>query len=304
MLSTRRSLRTSAVLMVAAALATGLAVAGIAPVVASADTGLDPVSCQANPSAPSCRIDVSTSEGSGAAGSVVVRCHDVLRQPAPCYYPEFGWAYSDGCYYRPAGPEWVAALGVPTPPRVWYEGTCIDTATTVIILTRLRLFAVPPMQAALLARAVGLLRLPTPTIRVNPAPPAAQLVFVPTWLWIEPVAWTARSATAAVPGLSVTATATPIRVVWSTGDGATLTCRVPGTPWRPGTDPMLASPDCGHTYTHASTGPALLTATITWAVSWVGGGAGGTEPALTSTASLRLPVIEAQALTTTMGDQP
>ena len=83
--------------------------------------------------------------------------------------------------------------------------------------------------------------LPPPAIRLNPSPPAAQLIHVPTWLWLDPSSWGSRTATASVPGMSVTATAVPVSVRWSTGDGGGVTCQGAGTPWTGG-DPMAASP--------------------------------------------------------------
>ena len=50
-----------------------------------------------------------------------------------------------------------------------------------------------------------------------------------------------------------------------------------------------------------SAGPGgvfALTATVTWQVTWAGGGATGTEPALTSTATVTIRVVESAALTT------
>jgi hypothetical protein len=150
-------------------------------------------------------------------------------------------------------------------------------------------------------QAVSQLRLDSPRIGSNPAPGTAQLVSLPTWLWIGPAGWGARSATATVPGVSVTATATPTTVSWSMGDGSsTVTCRGPGTVFPAGGDPKASSPDCGHTYTRSSAGQPGeafgVTATITWAISWAGGGQAGTLPALTTQATAAFTVAESQAL--------
>ena len=45
-----------------------------------------------------------------------------------------------------------------------------------------------------------------------------------------PTTWGPNSATASVPGLSVTATARARQIVWDTGDGRSETCRNPGHP--------------------------------------------------------------------------
>ena len=125
---------------------------------------------------------------------------------------------------------------------------------------------------------------------------------LPTWLWIGEATWTARAATAAVPGLSVTAVASPTRTTWSMGDGAMVICRGPGTPYPPTADPKSSSPTCGHVYTASSAGRPGdafgVTATITWSITWRGGGAAGTLPALSTTARIALRVAESQAVLT------
>lgn len=154
---------------------------------------------------------------------------------------------------------------------------------------------------ALAREAVSRLRLPAPAIRANPDPAADLLVRVPVWLWVDASTWGPRSATASVPGMSVTATATPVRVTWSYGDGSPdRTCAGPGTPWRSGTDPRAASPTCGHTYLSTSAGAPgnsfVLRATVSWSVSWSGGGQSGTVPGLTTMSAVPVRVAQSQAI--------
>lgn len=154
-----------------------------------------------------------------------------------------------------------------------------------------------PSPAELAQQARDRLRLPSPSVSTSPV--GDQLVNVPTWLWLsggfEPV-----SATAAVPGVSVTAVAAPTAVVWGMGDGATVTCRGPGTPFVAGGDPSAASPDCGHTYRSSSAGqPGAafpVTVTVRWTVTWSGAGDGGTFPDLDSTITTTFRVAEVQVL--------
>lgn len=154
-----------------------------------------------------------------------------------------------------------------------------------------------PSPAELARQARDRLRLPAPSISTSPV--GDQLVNVPTWLWLsggfDPV-----SATAAVPGVSVTAVATPTAVVWGMGDGATVTCSEPGTPFVAGGDPSEASPDCGHTYRSSSAGQASagfpVTVTMRWTVTWSGAGDGGTFPDLESTITTIFRVAEVQVL--------
>lgn len=152
-----------------------------------------------------------------------------------------------------------------------------------------------PAQLAQMAR--NQLQLPTPSIAANPA--GEQLVNLPTWMWLSN-GWRPVSATASVPGVSVTATATPTSVVWSMGDGSTVTCTGAGTPFPPGTAPTASSPDCGHTYRSSSASQAgqafPVTATVHWTVTWVGAGQGGVFPDLTTTGNAAFRVAESQAL--------
>jgi hypothetical protein len=152
-----------------------------------------------------------------------------------------------------------------------------------------------PAQLAQMARSQ--LRLPTPTIAANP--PGEQLVNLPTWMWLSS-GWGPVSATASVPGVSVTAVATPTSVSWSMGDGSTVNCTAAGTPFQPGTDPTAPSPDCGHTYHTSSASQATqafsVTATVHWTVTWSGAGQGGTFPDMTTTGNAAFRVAESQAL--------
>lgn len=157
-----------------------------------------------------------------------------------------------------------------------------------------------PSPEELAQQARSQLRLPVPRIVSNPA--GTKLVNLPTWLWLDRGGWGARSATASVPGASVTAAATPASASWSMGDGTELTCTGPGTPFPADADPQAASPDCGHTYLRSSAGAPgqafPTSATVHWTVTWSGMGAGGTFPDLTTSASAPFRVAEAQALGT------
>ncbi|HEU0089855.1 MAG TPA: hypothetical protein VFQ77_19770 [Pseudonocardiaceae bacterium] len=154
--------------------------------------------------------------------------------------------------------------------------------------------------AALAAAAYAQLRVPSPAIRSNPA--GRQLVNLPTWLWIDESSWGPRSTTVSVPGVSVTATATPTRVVWSMGDGTEVTCTSAGTPFPAGTDPAASSPDCGHTYRFSSLGRPgdafPVVATVFWSVRWSGAGQSGVFDGLTTTSEAAFTVVESQSVNT------
>ncbi|GAB3365907.1 hypothetical protein H5411_16630 [Amycolatopsis echigonensis] len=156
-----------------------------------------------------------------------------------------------------------------------------------------------PSPAELAQAARNQLRLPSPTIAANPR--RDQLVALPTWLWLSS-GWDQQSATASVPGVSVTAVAKPTSLVWSMGDGSKVTCGSGGTPFPAKGDPKAASPDCGHTYRTSSAGQPNnaypVTATVHWAVSWSGAGQSGTFPDMTTTGNAAFRVAESQALNT------
>jgi hypothetical protein len=151
----------------------------------------------------------------------------------------------------------------------------------------------------LAAEAQRELRLSTPVIESSPPPRQAQLVGVPMWTWIPADIFAPASATASVPGESVTATATPALVTWSFGDGGSTVCAGPGTPYPAGGDPSAASPTCGYTYIQSSgAGTDTLSATISWSVTWAGGGQTGAFDDMTTTASEPVRVEQNQALVT------
>jgi hypothetical protein len=193
--------------------------------------------------------------------------------------------------------------GQPAGQGGWYEKTCyLDPVNGAGRVTSLVWVAgAPPVVSpeVLARQARSRLSLPTVTFRVNPS--GDQLVGLPTWLAVDAASWTARSATAAVPGVSVTATARPVSASWRMGDGGTVVCTGPGAVWRPGTDPAAVSPDCGYRYSRSSAaapGAAFpVTVTITWTVTWAGAGRGGTIPGLTTNGAAVVRVAESQTVT-------
>ncbi|MGV9764930.1 hypothetical protein [Micromonospora tulbaghiae] len=287
----------------------GAAVALLLTNAVAAHAGLgDPVNCTANPTNPACVIQIGTPGGSeGGGGSGSSGCRNGAGETIPCYIKGKGWLGESYCYWQKATGDdlkFAEALGGKVdPPAYWYVGSCGDPITNFwpAGLILYRVYDSNPGLQLLVQEAIRHLNLPAPRIRLNPAPPAPQVVYVPTWLWIDDAVWSPRSATASLAGLSVTAVGTPTTVTWSTGDGGTKECGQ-GTAWKAGTDPRKASPDCGHTYTSPSRGSSggtyTVTATITWRITWSGGGTSGSEPDLTSTASVPVQVLEASAVNT------
>lgn len=198
------------------------------------------------------------------------------------------------CDYRPSDYRPPGAIGSGVLPGAWVDGVCSASGA---IQTPEYLPALTPVEVARLARKQ--LRLPMPAIAANPS--GEQLVTLPTWLWLSS-GWEQRSATASVPGVSVTAVARPISLIWSMGDGASVTCRNAGIPFPAGGDPRAPSPVCGHTYQVSSAGQPNdaypVSATVHWSVTWSGAGQSGEFPDMTTTATTAFLVVESQVVNT------
>ena len=164
--------------------------------------------------------------------------------------------------------------------------------------------AQPAVTPEVLARqAARYLPLPAPIIRTNPPADRDQLVNLPTWLWVDASSWGRRTATATVPGLSVTVVATPSTVTWRPGDGTVHVCHGPGTAYDPAHAPAAQQTACSYTYRRNSLGEPAgryhMTATITWDVAWTTTGAigaSGTLPPMARSGATELRVIEAETL--------
>jgi hypothetical protein len=70
-------------------------------------------------------------------------------------------------------------------------------------------------------------------------------------------------------------------------------------------DPNAESPTCGHTYTRPSRGEPggvfELSATVTWEITWSGGGTSGTVDPLTTSAGTQVVVTESLSRNTAGG---
>jgi hypothetical protein len=293
-----------------------------------ANGGFTSVQC-GNAGAPSCTLSASTSGQAGASPSSdtntvhpvsAAATNDQCQAPddrgklVPCNSPTFGWLGSTGCYYK------IDPTFVPPPgdiadqhpagqPGAYYLVTCspqnLSTGGGGILWLSSGTAGVDPVvpvPAVLAQQAVSQLAIPKLSISASPSTAADQLVGLPTWLWLDEGDWHPITATAAVPGESVTATATPISVTWSLGDGTTIVCQGPGTPYTAADAPNAPSPTCGHTYATSSAGQPnnafVVTATVSWTVAWAGGGQTGTVPTLNNAATTALRVADVEALNT------
>jgi hypothetical protein len=164
-----------------------------------------------------------------------------------------------------------------------YERRCTRDGGNLTIV-RMVWLADPPEQegvdpAVLAQQAVDKMTLLGPDI-ASPRAAGKYTVGVPVWMWVNQNATTygPNTAAASAGGVTVTATAKVSKIVWQMGDGVTVTCAGPGTPYK-GSDAMAESPTCGHVYSKASAGAQGgefdVTATSTWTIDWQGGGAAG-----------------------------
>lgn len=201
----------------------------------------------------------------------------------------------------------------PTNERLHGTGSrqedCHPGQVPTVTPTSLGLAASAQVAAKTLAdQARSEMNLPLPKMVMTPAADAMQYVSLPIWLQLSPTSWVSKSATASAGGATLTVHAEPTTAVWSMGDGSTVTCHGPGTPYpavKP-KDPMAHSPDCGYTYTAPSAsrprGTYPVSVTVHWKVDWsTTTGLSGSEPDLTAVASTRLRVAEIQALVTEVG---
>jgi hypothetical protein len=133
-----------------------------------------------------------------------------------------------------------------------------------------------------------------PQLRVSPYVQSADrvgIVNVPIWMWVTdpgPTTTGPQTKTAALGGVSITATGTVDRIEWSMGAGDTVTCQGAGTAFTremaagKSLKDMPSSPTCGYKYTKASrcekSGAYNVTATAYWTVHWTGGGMQGDIP--------------------------
>ena len=151
--------------------------------------------------------------------------------------------------------------------------------------------------ATLARRAFNELPLIYPRPRTAPPPTARQLVGLRTWMWVDPEDWRPMSATASIVGLSATVTAQPTQTVWDMGDGTTVTCNGPGTPYDPERPDAEQTSDCTHVYQHDGTRSVL--ATIVWSVTWTAtNGAGGSLGNVQRSTQFPLTVEQRQAVIT------
>lgn len=214
--------------------------------------------------------------------------------------PAGGASSASRCWTQPMaepGPQYADTLngGRPSADGYWSMQFC-DGRSVGYVWTAGADPAVPAIELA--RQAANEVVVPNCHVRVAP-PPDKLVVRFPTWLWLEGCTWAPSSATASVPLLSATVTATPTEVVWDMGDGTRIACEGPGVPWRTDAPPEAQSTYCSYSYRRSSSGEPqrayTLTATVRWALSWsaTNGEGGVLSPVLpSSTAAVRVGEVQ------------
>ena len=209
-----------------------------------------------------------------------------------------------GCTYSAGGASATAALGVGGPePGQWVFPDCrgpgvIDPMPPFWVSGATPATGKVQVDPVVVAeRAAKQLGLASPAIEMAPPDGSPQLVGLASWLWINPDGWRAVSASATAGPVTTTATATPTKVVFDMGDGTSVSCDGPGTPYNPAAP--NATTDCS--YVWPDPGSFTVTATIYWSVTWSAvGAAGGGSLGLQAGPSTSVPVTvtESQAVNT------
>ena len=309
----RRGLPVLVALLLAAALCSPLWLRG-----ASASAAGDPVGPCENTSvcvgASSPPHGGHGGHGGGGGGGGVAVC-EYHGETVPCTTGYGTFDPDDGCYYARLQPQPPAGdpdlMGHAPGDGAVYSRTCpfqADSGQSDVWLANPP--AGPPIvtPAELAQQALAKIHRTAATIRTAPSAKGTRTALVgsPIWMWIRQTGTDYASkgkplsATAAVPGLSVTADVYVTAVDWNMGDGgAARTCTLPGTAYRP-SDGSATSPDCGYSYPKPSIGQPderyAITATVHWFVRWrSSNGVRGTivlDPIATPATTLRVSELQ------------
>ena len=287
-----------------------------AVLVAAATPSLAAGGVDCNPLEPTCTVNVQDPGGPGSNPSDPPtnspgpgECVTFKGTVVPCWDDQFGWFNpKDSCYYKYLEPQ-------PADDETIWQGHYPEGA--IYVVTCAEPLGGPGTNGGwtwlpdspdgyggepgqLARRAVEQMALEGPAIRTPLDGDEIGTVGIPLWLWTEQGAttWGPNTATASVPGLSVTATAQAKWIDWDLGDGSTMRCEGPGTPYIPG---QVESPTCDHVYIASSAGRPgdvyTVTGTTTWEVTWSGGGMSGVLQ-VTRSSSATVPIGELQVLAT------
>ncbi|MEU4197873.1 hypothetical protein AB0E69_38675 [Kribbella sp. NPDC026611] len=225
--------------------------------------------------------------------------------PQACTSALGSWSNSNQCYLQslsPQPPYSDPAWEGHTDGAVWacvreegYDKGKHLVTRWVWIPGRPDIAVVDPVTLAY--QAIAQMHLAPPLIKTAPAVGQVGLVNMPVWLWVTKTesTWGPIQRSASVPGLTVTATAQVKAVNWSMGDGNTIRCEGPGTPYAASMG-IKDSPTCGHRYKKTSSKLSdcryPVTAVAQWDVTWRSTLGDSGEISMTQEAGTRLRIGE------------
>lgn len=234
---------------------------------------------------------------------VVASGHQIARRPSPVVCR---WYTADSGVIALVSPGALLQSGgallqdlapsAPTGTTGYQVCTNRDTGvSTGLFRATGRAPAAPVISPQMLAQeASAQLGVSLPAPATSPGLDQFQLVGLPTWLWVKE--WDPVSKTAAIPGLSATVSAHPVRSTWDFGAGGKVVCDGPGTPFDVHKAAANQSTDCALTFTRSGVYTAQVT--VEWAVSWnASTGGGGALPGLVRTTTFPIEARAAQAVT-------
>ncbi|WP_372515977.1 ATP/GTP-binding protein [Streptantibioticus ferralitis] len=254
----------------------------------------------------------STGGGGGGAATCTMNppSGDGSAQTVPCYRSDLGWFNSqDNCYWQRDDPQPAANdpawNGHKPGDGALYNVSCTYNGGQINGGTTWAQNPPPGMGggvnvAQLAQQAMKKLPLLPPQIDINPQPGGKGLVGMPVWMAVTRTAgdWGPQTASASAGGVTVTATGTVQQVVWSMGDGQSVTCTGPGTPYNPSYG-KASSPDCGYSYAQDSStqpgGKYTVSATATWDVRWAGAGQQG-DITTSRTSTVQITITQLQVV--------
>ena len=223
------------------------------------------------------------------------------NSPVPCEIFRGSWSQSLQCYLKLSDPQ-PSTAGPKGEKRGAYYN-CYELPDYLghyeWLTTPPRVLVDPEAVARQIVRRMALRRVDL-GLAPKPGPNSRGLVGLPVYMWVdrptpETIGPISRSASSG--GVNVTATARVKQLVWSMGDGHTVTCTGAGTPYQDsfGARP---SPTCGYTYLTTSQGRPdnayTVAATSNWRVEWTGAGESGWfEFSFTATGEIRIGEVQA-----------
>jgi hypothetical protein len=187
------------------------------------------------------------------------------------------WSNSQQCYLRrinPQPPQSDPAWQGHTDGAIW---ACVREQGIRFVTRWIWLPGKPDTVVVdpitLVYESIAEMHLAPPQIKTAPAAGQTGLVNMPVWMWVTKSenTWGPIVRSASVPGLSVTATAQVKAINWSMGDGNTVRCEGPGTPYDKSMG-VKGSPTCGHRYVKTSQKlpncKYPVTAVAQWDITW------------------------------------